>query len=144
MLKLSDLNEIVDVRREQCRVYDLPHVLLCSMLAVAAGADSYRAIVRFMAVRLDWLRANSAMTWAKSPSHTGLRKILLGLDQASVEQALRRQSLAALAAREGSQIVTVALDGKTLRGSLNRSKGVALGLHHQRVTLGARTSRLGQ
>ena len=121
MLKLSDLNEIVDARREQCRVYDLPHVLLCYILAVAAGADSYRAIVRFMDARLAWLCANSAMTWAKAPSHTGLRKILLGLDQAAAEQALRRQSQCALAAQEAGQNVTVALDGKTLRGSLERA-----------------------
>ena len=149
MLKLSDLNEIDDARRAQCRMYDLPHVLLCSILAVAAGADSYRAIVRFMDARLVWLRANSAMTWAKAPSHTGLRKILLGLDQAAVEQALRRQSAAALAAQEAGQIVTVALDGKTLRGSSDRFKGVSAlqwlsASHHQRATFGARTSRLGQ
>ena len=105
-------------------MYDLPHVLLCSILA-AAGADSYRAIVRFMDARRPWLRANSAMTWAKAPSHTGLRKILLGLDQAAVEQALRRQSQCALAAQEAGQIVTVALDGKTLRDSLDRAKGVS-------------------
>jgi hypothetical protein len=29
-------------------MYDLAHVLLCCILAVASGADSYRAIVRFI------------------------------------------------------------------------------------------------
>ena len=46
MLTLPDLEQIVDTRRGQGRMYDLPHVLLCCILAVAAGANSYRASVR--------------------------------------------------------------------------------------------------
>ena len=37
---MSDMEEIVDARRGQSKMYDLPHVLLCCILAVAAGADS--------------------------------------------------------------------------------------------------------
>jgi predicted transposase YbfD/YdcC len=125
MLKLSGLGEVVDARRGQGRMYDLPHVLLCSVLAVVAGADSYRGIFRFINARLEWLREHSGLKWRRAPSHTGLRKILLGLDQAGVEQALRRQSSAALAAEADGKIVTVAIDGKTLRGSLDRFADVA-------------------
>ena len=120
MLKLSDLSEVVDTRRGQGRMYDLPNVLLCCVLAVAAGANSYRGIIRFINARLDWLQEHSGLRWRRTPSHTGLRMILLGLDQTAVEQALRRQGRAALAAEEEGKIVTVALDGKTLRGSLDR------------------------
>jgi hypothetical protein len=120
MLSMSALEGIVDARRGQGRMYDLPHVLLCCILAVAAGADSYRAIVRFIDARLGWLREHTGLAWRRAPTHTGLRAILLGLDQAGVEQALRRCAGEALAARAGEEHVTVAIDGKTLRGSLDR------------------------
>ncbi len=42
MLTLTDLSEVEDRRRGQGRMYDLPHLVLCYILAVAAGADSYR------------------------------------------------------------------------------------------------------
>ncbi len=103
-------------------MYDLPHVVLCCILAVAAGADSYRAIARFIEVRLGWLRQHTTLGWRQAPSHTGLRAILLGLDQPALEQALRRRAKAALAA---GGMATVAVDGKTLRGSLDRFADVA-------------------
>ncbi len=80
-------------------MYDLPHVVLCCILAVAAGADSYRAIVRFIDVRLGWLQQHTALGWRRAPSHSGLRAILLGLDQPALEQALRRRAKTVLAAR---------------------------------------------
>jgi hypothetical protein len=49
-----------------------------------------------------------------------LRAILLGLDQAAVEQALRRRASAALDSHASGRGITVAIDGKTLRGSLDR------------------------
>jgi len=101
-------------------MYDLPHVLLCCILAVAAGADSYRAIVRFIAARLEWLHEHTDLRWRRCPSHTGLRRILLGLDHDAIEQALRRRARAALEGDAQTQGCTIALDGKTLRGSIDR------------------------
>ena len=122
MLTLTDLRDVEDRRRGQGRMYDLPHVVLCCILAVAAGADSYRAIVRFIDVRLGWLQQHTALAWRRAPSHTGLRAILLGLDQPALEQALRRRAKAALAAEP---VASIASDGKTLRGSLDRFADVA-------------------
>jgi DDE_Tnp_1-associated len=118
MLELSDLSGIADARRGQGRMYDLPHVLLCCILGVAAGAGSYRGIARFIEARFEWLQLHTGLTWRRAPTHTGLRAILLGLDQGAVERALRRHASAALGgATEGA---TIAIDGKTLRGSLDR------------------------
>lgn len=116
MLQLPHLSTIPDARRGQGRMYDLPHVLLCCILAVAAGADSYRAMARFIHVRFDWLKAHTGLSWRQAPGHTGLRAILLGLDQAAVEQALRQH--AASYCPQGAAMI--AIDGKTLRGSLDR------------------------
>lgn len=48
MPTLSDMEGINDARRGQGRIYDLPQVMLCCILAVAAEADSYRANTRFI------------------------------------------------------------------------------------------------
>jgi hypothetical protein len=98
-------------------MYDLPHVLVCCILAVAAGAQSYKAIARFIKARFGWLQEHLELEWRQAPGYTGLRAILLGLDQAEVEKALRRQAAAALANAQAAS--TIAIDGKTLRGSLD-------------------------
>lgn len=50
MVLLTHLNAISDPRR---RSFDLPHLLLFSLLAIISGANSYRSITRFMHVRLE-------------------------------------------------------------------------------------------
>ncbi|MGE5713411.1 MAG: transposase family protein, partial [Betaproteobacteria bacterium] len=54
----SCLATIPDHRRAQGRLYDLPHLLLFSILAVASGATSYRKIHQFIATH--WQRLNTA------------------------------------------------------------------------------------
>ena len=100
------------VGRDGCTT--CPHVLLCCILAVAAGADSYRAIARFIKIRFAWLQMHTGLAWRQAPGHTGWRAILLGLDQHAVEQALRRHASAALAAAKAGE-TTIAIDGKSLR-----------------------------
>lgn len=116
MLQLSELKEIKDKRRGQGRMYNLEHVLLICILAVAAGANSYRAIARFIEYRFEWLQKHTGLTWRTAPRHTSLRWILMGLDHAAVEKAMRANAMH-LSKQEGA---TIAIDGKTLRGSLDR------------------------
>jgi hypothetical protein len=52
---LAALERIPDPRRAQGRRYPLPHLLLFSVLAVLAGATSYRGIVTFLAAHRDQL-----------------------------------------------------------------------------------------
>ena len=120
MLKRS-LAQVSDPRRAQGRRYDLPHVLLYSVLAVASGATSYRKIEQFM--QTHWERLNEAFgsRWKRAPAYTGLRKILQGLDAREVEAALRRvasEQVEQMADEAGRAVI--ALDGKVLRGSLDR------------------------
>jgi DDE_Tnp_1-associated len=142
MLRLKELEGIEDVRRGQGRMYDLPHVVLSCILAVASGADSYRGMARFIELRLEWLRKHTGLRWRQAPGHTGLRAILLGLDQQAVEQALRRQASAAMLQAQTGQATTIAIDGKTLRGSLDRFadvsalQWVSAFATHERLVLG--------
>lgn len=48
---LSLLATIPDPRRAEGKLYQLPHILLFSILAVVSGANSYRGIRTFIKVR---------------------------------------------------------------------------------------------
>ena len=54
---LAALEEIPDPRRRQGRRYPLAHLLLFSVLAVLAGATSYRGILTFISVHRERLNA---------------------------------------------------------------------------------------
>src|SRR3954451_15511556 len=54
---LAALDRIPDPRRRQGRRYPLAHLLLFSVLAVLAGATSYRGILVFIAVHRERLNA---------------------------------------------------------------------------------------
>lgn len=116
---LGLLAEVPDPRRGQGRKYKLPHVLLFSILAVVTGCNSYRGIVTFIDVHRRRLNAAFGLAWRRAPAHTAIRYILQGLDPADVEAAFRQHAaqLQAACARPGQG--SIALDGKTLRGSFD-------------------------
>jgi hypothetical protein len=114
MILLSHLSAIDDPRRREGRRFELAYLLLFTLLAIISGANSYRAITRFMQVRLDWFKSLTGIRWPRAPSHTGLRKCLLKLDGNEIEAALRRH------AGDNAESALIAVDGKTLRGSLDR------------------------
>lgn len=125
MLTLSILSSIPDRRRGQGRMYDLPHVILCSMLAVLAGADSYASVYRFIQTRWDWLRLHTGLNWRRMPCYTALYTILRGIDANALEQALREQATLLVKPHDTSGIRAIALDGKTLRGSFNHASQIS-------------------
>jgi hypothetical protein len=114
---LELLSEIEDPRRAEGKLYKLPHVLLFSILAVMAGANSYRGIHSFVEVHLTRLKASFGLSWRRAPAYTTIRNVLQGLDGAQVERVFRLHGeiLRENAGAEGLRVV--AFDGKTLRGS---------------------------
>jgi len=116
---LGLLSEVPDPRRGQGRKYKLPHVLLFSILAVVTGCNSYRGIVTFIDVHRRRLNAAFGLAWRRAPAHTAIRYILQGLDPADVEAVFRQHAalLQAACAKPGQG--SIALDGKTLRGSFD-------------------------
>jgi len=116
---LDVLADVPDPRRAEGKLYKLPHVLLFSILAIVAGCDSYRGIVTFVDVHRRRLNVAFGLTWKRAPSHTAIRYILQGLDPAGVEAAFRRHAVLLQAARSTPGQGSVALDGKTLRGSFD-------------------------
>lgn len=83
------LAAIPDPRRTQGKMYDLPHLLLFSILAVASGATSYRRVHQFIATH--WQRLNLAFgcRWKRAPAYTSIRYALQGLEATAVERAFR-------------------------------------------------------
>ena len=110
---------IPDPRRAQGKRYDLPHMLMYSVLAIVSGAISYRRIHQFIATH--WQRLNEVFgsNWRKAPAYTSIRYTLQGLDAADVEQAFRAHINALLVSQTDKVRPLIALDGKTLRGSLD-------------------------
>jgi len=116
---MSLLETVPDPRRAEGKLYKLPHVLLFSILAIVTGCNSYRGIVTFIDVHRRSLNAFFGLKWRRAPAHTAIRYILQGLDPKAVEDAFRRHAAQLQTARTGGTHTSIALDGKTLRGSFD-------------------------
>ena len=116
---LDILAQVPDPRRAEGKLYTLPHVLLFSILAIVSGCNSYRGIVTFIDVHRRRLNAAFGLNWRRAPAHTAIRYILKGLDPAAVEPIFRRHAALLQAASATPGQGSIALDGKTLRGSFD-------------------------
>src|SRR3954463_8618970 len=75
---LSALSGIPGPRRSQGRRYPLSHLLLFSVLAVLAGATSYRGILSFIGVHRERLNATFGTRLRRAAARTKLRTPVLG------------------------------------------------------------------
>lgn len=113
------LAEIEDPRRAEGKQYRLPHVVLFAILAMLAGANSYRSIHSFIDVHFTRLRKFFRLKWRHAPAYTTIRNILRQLDAASVEGVFRRHAaiLHEKSTSDGQR--HIAVDGKALRLSFD-------------------------
>ena len=116
---LAALGQIPDPRRRQGRRYPLAHLLLFSVLAVLAGATSYRGILVFIAVHRARLNAVFGTSLRRAPAVNTLRALLQALDPAALEAAFRQHAreLGDAAHTPGPRVI--ARDGKTLKRSFD-------------------------
>jgi len=117
---LSPLLDVSDARRAEGKLYKLPHVLLFPILAIVTGCNSCRGIATFIDVHRHKLNSVFGLNWRRAPAHTAIRHILKGLDPIAVEAAFRRHAARLQAARGTAGKGSIALDGKTPRGSFDR------------------------
>jgi hypothetical protein len=116
---LDLLSEVPDPRRGQGQMYKLPHVLLFAILSVITGGNSYRGIATFIDVHRRRLNEIFGLSWKRAPAHTAIRYILKGLEPADVETIFRQHAARLQTACATPGQGTIALDGKTLRGSFD-------------------------
>src|SRR3954452_16787948 len=122
---LAALEQIPDPRRRQGRRYSLAPMLLFAVLAVLAGASSYRRIRLFSRIRLfigvhrERLNATFGASFRRAPAINTLRTLFHALDPTEIEAAFRAHAgqLGDATASPGRRVI--ALDGKTLRGSFD-------------------------
>ena len=118
---LAALEGIPDPRRRQGRRYPLAHLLLFSVLAVLAGATSYRGIRVFIGVHRERLNATFGARFRRAPAVNTFRGLFQALGPADLEAAFRRhaRALGETAPASGPEPRVIALDGKTLKRSFD-------------------------
>src|SRR5215217_7325053 len=124
---LAALRTIPDPRRAQGKRYPLAHLLLFSVLAVLAGATSYRGILTFIGVHRERLNATFGSRLRRAPAVNTLRDLFLALEPAVLETAFREhaRALADAVPASGAGPRVIALDGKTLRRSFDHLNDAA-------------------
>jgi DDE_Tnp_1-associated len=116
---LSLFSQVSDPRRDQGKMYPLAPILLFTVLAMLAGARSYRQVHAFIRAHLDRLNGGFGLSLRRAPAYSSVRFILHALDAEEMERVFRAHA-ARLAAVPGASIPpAVAIDGKTLRGSFD-------------------------
>ncbi len=63
--------EVPDPRRAEGKLYQLPHLLLFSILANVTGCNSYRGIVTFIEVHRRKLTTIFGLKWRESMQNRG-------------------------------------------------------------------------
>jgi len=116
---LAALAEVPDPRRGQGQRYSMRHLLLFSVLATLAGATSYQKIIAFIALQRERLNAVFGACFRRAPAVNTLRHLFLALGGDDLEAAFRRHAGDLNARPAPEALRTVALDGKTLRGSFD-------------------------
>lgn len=115
---LAYLSRIPDQRTPQGRLFDLPHLLLFSILAIASGADSYRKIAIFIEEHFDRLQEMYEHRWKRPPSYNSIRHVIHGLNQKETEKVFRAYAQQSVVFAK-DKLTTVSLDGKALKHSFD-------------------------
>jgi predicted transposase YbfD/YdcC len=134
---LDHFSDLPDPRQLIKVIYPLDEVLLQSLLAVLAGAETFTDIARFGENKLDLLRRFRPFAH-KTPTHDRLGEIFAALDAERFQQCF----VAWVASYTGISAEVIAIDGKTSRRSYQK-KGASEPIHivsafaaRQRLVLG--------
>ena len=134
---LDHFADLPDPRQLIKVIYPLDEVLLLSLLAVLAGAETFTDIARFGEAKLDLLRRFRPFL-SGTPTHDRLGEIFAALDAERFQQCF----VAWVASSVGVSAEVIAIDGKTSRRAYQK-KGAAEPIHivsafaaRQRLVLG--------
>lgn len=117
-----------DQRGRQGRHHILAEVLFVTFVAVLAGANDAEDVVRYVAEHRAWFQRVISLPGG-IPAHDTVLRVLAMVDGDEIERILRTW----VEAMRAPGVITtkdwqVAVDGKTLRGSLDKSSGLG-GVH---------------
>jgi len=117
----AHFQDLEDPRVERTRKHPLINVLFIAVCGVLSGANSFASIHEFAIDRRHWLARYLDLTNG-IPSEDTLARVLARLDPGAFEKGLLGWIQAA---QEATANRLIAIDGKTLRGSYDRSDGRA-------------------
>jgi tRNA U34 2-thiouridine synthase MnmA/TrmU len=119
---LTFLEDLKDHRRPQGQRYELNLIVLFSIMAFLSNAKSYRDISRFITGHYTVLKKYFSLRWKKPPGYTTIRNILQGVDSQKFEACFRAYTQSILDKVASGEVVSIAFDGKTLRGSYDNTQ----------------------
>jgi hypothetical protein len=102
-------------------LYPLPQILVFCLLAMLAGATSYRKMHEFIMAHFCRLSLLFPSKMLKAPCYAQIRNIMAGLDPVDMEQAFRLHA-EGLSRSQADGLTLLAVDGKALRGSFDALK----------------------
>jgi predicted transposase YbfD/YdcC len=117
---LDHFSDLSDPRQAGKVVYPLAEILLLSLLAVLAGAETFTAIAQFGRDKLDLLRRLRPFANG-TPDHDRLGEVFAALDAGEFQKCFTRwvTRLTGISADD-----VISIDGKTSRGSHHKKSGL--------------------
>ncbi len=115
----GDCTRVPDHRRREGKRFDLATVLFYAILAMVAGANSYRRMHEFNRTHLARLNEAFGLELPYSPSYTGPRLIPRGVGPTALEAAFRRHAASMPTPPAVEGLTAIAVDGKTPRGGFD-------------------------
>lgn len=108
-----------DPRVDRGQNHPLVEMIFLTLCATISGADCWADVERFGKGKIDWLRKYIPLTLG-IPSHDTLGRVFSRLDSVEFYASLQSWTNDICASVQGK---TVAMDGKTLRGSFDSASG---------------------
>lgn len=115
----SFIEEIPDPRLDRSKLHSLEDIILLTLMATLAGADNWVHIQAWGETNEEWLKGFLRLPHG-IPSHDTLGRVFRMLNPAELGAAL---SAWLDAMREGIDGEHIAIDGKTLRRTMDRAEG---------------------
>lgn len=114
---LELFEKVPDTRRGQARKYDLPHMLLFSLVAILAWCNTYKDIEIYIRMHLTELNQYFGTERKKWPAHSTINYFFITLNTASLEKVFREHAKKLIWKSDEKTKWSIAFDGKAIRGS---------------------------
>jgi hypothetical protein len=117
---ISDFfRDVNDPRINRTKRHSLSDILVLSILGVICGADDWVTVQRFGEAKIDWLKSFLELENG-IPSHDTLGRVFAALNTQEFTRCFTRWITSLSGIVSGG---VVAIDGKTIRGSFDKSLG---------------------
>ena len=122
---MENLQQLGDSRKDRGKRYSLPFLLVVILLARLAGEDTPKGIAEWLKLRRRQIVAAFNSERDSVPAYNTIRRTLADtVSESELQQSLKQYLHQSFG---GQQSILVALDGKTMRGTI--PKGKTQGVH---------------